>query len=163
MNEEDRMNFLNEYQKKRWSAYIVAPIMMLARLSLVSLCLFIGSFCFAQMSGFKYVDWWSVAIKAQSVMIFYNIISCVCSIHNIDISIYTSLMFLAGENVDYWLKIPLSALNVFEIAYWMVMSVLVCKKVGANFKKSFKFVLSSYGVGYLFYIALLMFLILYFT
>ena len=78
-----------------------------------------------------------------------------------DITTYTSLLFLAGDDIEPWVKMPLSAINVFEIVYWCVMSLCVGKLVGTSFGKSFKFVMSSYGIGYLFYIALLMFLLLY--
>lgn len=76
---------------------------------------------------------------------------------------HTSLLFLGGEDVEPWVRMPLSAVNVFEILYWIVMSLLVRKLCGTEFGRSFIFVMSTYGVGYLFYIAFLMFLMLYMT
>ncbi len=58
---------------------------------------------------------------------------------------------------------PLAAVNVFEVLYWIVMALLVGRLCRTKFGKSFKFVMSTYGVGYVFYIALLMFLMLYLT
>ncbi|BBL02344.1 hypothetical protein A3BBH6_25800 [Alistipes onderdonkii subsp. vulgaris] len=43
------------------------------------------------------------------------------------------------------------------------MAKLVAVQSGSGYWSSFKFVLSTYGVGYLFYIVFLMFLLLYLT
>lgn len=68
-----------------------------------------------------------------------------------------------GEKIEPWVRMPLAAINVFEVLYWVVMALLVGGLCGTRFGKSFKFVMSTYGVGYLFYIAFLMFLMLYLT
>ena len=163
---EAKAQMLEKWQKWRWLSFLAAPLLLSLRLSLVSLCMFLGSFFFAEMTGRKYRDWWNVAMIAQSVLIFYSVALCVINIvsgtnESLEVSKYTSLLFLGGNNIEQWIKIPLSAINIFEIAYWLVMSRLVSLKIGSTFGRSFKFVMSSYGVGYLFYIALLMFLMLY--
>ncbi len=101
-------------------------------------------------------------------MIVYSILLCVFGFvltkdTIVSINAYSSLLFLADENIEPWVRLPLSAVNLFEILYWIVMALLVGKLCGTKFGKSFKFVMSTYGVGYLFYIALLMFLMLYLT
>ena len=166
VGEESRLLILDKYQKWRWFTYLLPPILLSIRLSLVSLCFLIGSFFFQEMSGKKFKEWWGVSIKAQAVILAYSVLLCAINLsigadEVMSLSKYTSLLCLGHDDMEQWLKMPLSAINVFEIAYWMVMSLLVSKLVGTNFGKSFKFVMSSYGVGYLFYIALLMFLMLY--
>lgn len=166
VGDEVRAKMLEEWQKWRWVSFIVAPVVLLLRLSLVSLCMFVGSFFFASMTGWKYKDWWTVAVKSQSVMILYSIILCVVNVaagsnEALELTKYTSLMFLGTDNMEQWLKLPLSALNIFEVIYWSVMSKFVSIRTGNKFCVSFRFVLSSYGAGYLFYIVLLMFLLLY--
>jgi len=163
---ETKSQLLENWQKWRWVSFALAPLLLLLRLSLVSLCLFVGSFFFAEMTGRKFKEWWSVAMVAQAVMLLYSVLLCALNIfagtsQAIEVTKYTSLLFLGGDNVEQWIKLPLSAVNVFEIAYWFVMAKLVSVKTETGFGKSFKFVMSSYGVGYLFYIVLLMFLILY--
>lgn len=166
INEEAKSAALFEYQRTRWLYFVVVPVLLLLRLSLVSLCLFIGGLFFPEMSGRKYEDWWAIAMKAQSVMIIYSLILCVVNIiyggnKVSDVSSYSSLLFIGGELLEDWIKIPLTAINIFEIIYWIVMSSLVSKLVKTPFGKSFKFVMSTYGVGYLCYIILLMFVVLY--
>lgn len=165
LGEEARVHMVEKWQKWRWVSFLIAPIFLLLRLGLVSLCLYVGSF-FSYTANKKFKDWWDVSMVAQSVLILYGVILCSISVIfstkiSSEISKYTSLLFLGGDNIEQWIRLPLSAFNIFEITYWIVMAKLVSARMETGFGKSFKFVLSSYGVGYLFYIVLLMFLMLY--
>lgn len=166
VGDEARAQMLEKWQKWRWLSFVAVPILLLLRLSLVSLCLFVGSFFSAEMAGRKFRDWWGVAMKAQAVMILYSVVLCVVNVTSganeaQTLMNCTSLLFLGGDNIEQWMKLPLSAVNVFEIAYWFVMAKLVSAQTESKFSKSFSFVMSSYGIGHLFYIVLLMFLMLY--
>lgn len=166
VSEESRLLLLQKWNKWRWIAFLAGPALLLLRLFLVTLCLFVGSFFFSEMSGRKFKDWWSIAMKAQAVLILYSVILCIVNIYvgseqSMSLLKYTSLLFLAPDTIEQWIKLPLSAVNLFEIIYWSVMAFIVCRLTESTFRKSFKFVMSSYGVGYLFYIVLLMFLMLY--
>lgn len=168
VGEEIKADVLERFQRMRWLLYLIPTVVLLLRLFLVSLCLFIGSFFFSEMSGRQFKDWWGVAIMAQSVKIIYSVSVCISNLAfrgNLaeEFSKNTSLLFLGNSNLEPWVRLPLTAVNVFEILYWGVMSLFVGKLCGTTFGKSFKFVMSTYGVGYLFYIALLMFLMLYLT
>lgn len=166
IGEDAKAELLAKYQKWRWLSFITVPLLLLFHLSLVSSCLFIGHFFFAEMSGVKFKDWWGVAMIAQAVMILYSVILCTVNVaaganKALEVTKYTSLLFLGGDDIENWVRVPLSAVNVFEVAYWLVMAKLVNVRTDTGFGKSFKFVVSSYGVGNLLYIALLMYLILY--
>lgn len=167
--EEDVLaQMLERYQRMRWVSFLLVPLLLLLRLSLVTLCLFIGSFFFTETNGKKFKDWWGVATVAQAVMLSYSVILCIVNIAfgtnmATDVTTYTSLLFLGGEDMEPWVRMPLAAVNIFEILYWIVMALCVGKLCSTKFWQSFIFVMSSYGVGYLFYIAFLMFLMLYLT
>lgn len=168
VGEEARALMLERYQKLRWISFLFAPLLLFLRLSLVATCLFVGGFFFVEAGGKKFKDWWGVAMMAQSVMLAYSVILCAINIgfganKAMELTTYTSLLFLGGENIEPWVRMPLVAVNVFEILYWVIMALLVGSLCVTRFGKSFKFVMSTYGVGYLFYIALLMFLMLYLT
>lgn len=168
VGEDTRAQLLERYQKMRWLTFLLAPVLLLLRLTLVTACLFIGGFFSQGMDGKKFKGWWGVALVAQAVMLMYSIFLCVCNMafgadKASEITTYSSLLFLGGESLEPWVRMPLAAVNVFEILYWVVMSLMVARLCGTSFRKSFKFVMSTYGVGYLFYIALLMFLMLYLT
>ena len=168
VGDEARAQLVERYQRMRWISFLLVPVLLLVRLSLVTLCLFLGGFFFADMSGRKFKDWWGVAMVAQAAMMIYSIVLCVVNLgvgadKAMELTTYTSLLFLGGENIEPWVRMPLAAVNVFEILYWIIMALLVGRLCGTRLGKSFKFVMSTYGVGYLFYIALLMFLMLYLT
>lgn len=168
IGEDARAQMLERYQRMRWISFLLVPLLLLLSLSLVTLCLFIGSFFYAEMNEKKFKDWWGVAMVAQSVMLAYSVILCAVNIgfganKAMELTTYTSLLFLGGEKIEPWVRMPLAAINVFEVLYWVVMALLVGGLCGTRFGKSFKFVMSTYGVGYLFYIAFLMFLMLYLT
>lgn len=168
IGEDVKVQLLDRYQSTRWLSFLLVPVLLLLRLSLVTLCLFIGGYFFVEMSGKRFGDWWGVATVAQAVMLTYSVILCIVNLSagsnkTMELTTYTSLLFLGNENLEQWVRLPLSAVNIFEILYWIVMALLVGKLCGTKFGKSFKFVMSTYGVGYLFYIALLMFLMLYLT
>ena len=168
IGEDARSQLLERYQRMRWVSFLLVPVLLALRLSLVSLCLFIGSFFFTETNGKKFKDWWGVATVAQAVMLAYSVILCVVNIAfganmAMDVTTYTSFLFLGGEDSEPWVRMPLVAVNVFEVLYWIVMALLVGRLCRTRFGKSFRFVMSTYGVGYLFYIALLMFLMLYLT
>ena len=166
ISQDIREDVLAKFQKVRWFTFIVPPLLLILRLSLISFCLYIGSYFFVHCSGRRFSEWLCITVKAQWVILLYSIILCCCNLitkdnQSANIASFCSLLFLANNNLEDWIKLPLTAVNFFEIAYWIVMSVLVSKLVGTNFGRSFKFVMSSYGVGYLCYIVFLMFLMLY--
>lgn len=167
LGDESKLLLINRFNRTRWLAFLTAPVIICIRMSLVGMCLYLGSYFFPAMSGKKYKEWWTVALVSQSIFVFYSILLCIINLctgeNNVFVfSSYTSLLFFVGQReIEEWVKLPLSAINAFEIVYWCAMSLCVGKLAGTSFGKSFKFVMSSYGVGYLFYIALLMFLMLY--
>ena len=166
VSEDTKVEILERWQRIRWLSFLLVPILLVLRISLVTLCLFIGGFFFTEMAGRKFKDWWGVATIAQAVMLTYSIILCIVNLafgSNMatEVTNYTSLLFLGGEKIEPWVRMPLAAVNVFELLYWIVMALCVGKLCGTKVDRSFRFVMSSYGVGYLFYVALLMFLLLY--
>lgn len=168
VGEEARAYLLERYQRTRWLSFLLVPVLLFIRLSLVALCLYVGGFFITEIGEKKFKDWWDVALSAQAIILVYSVILCIVNLRYgankaLEFSTFSSLQFLAGNDVEPWIKIPLSAINVFEIVYWVILSLFVRKLCDTSFWVSFRFVLSSYGVGYLFYIALLMFLMLYLT
>ena len=128
------------------------------------LCTQFTIFCALVVSVYK---WWNVVLKADIVMILSSTVSCLLSVkygaeHAMEISRYFSFAFLGNpKSTEQWVQIPLSALNVFEVCYWFFMSKLLSVQTGRGYWASFRFIMGSYGTGYLFYIVFVMFLVLY--
>ena len=80
VGEDAKAQLLERYQRMRWVSFLLVPILLALHLSLVSLCLFIGSFFFTETNGKKFKDWWGVATVAQAVMLSYSVILCIVNI-----------------------------------------------------------------------------------
>lgn len=166
VSEESRLQILETFQRSRWISFLAIPVLLFMRLFLVSLCFYVGGFFFSGMGEKKFKDWWHISLIAQSVMVVYGVTLFVFNISvGSDITSrltrYTSLLCLGGDNMDSWIRLPLSSINLFEVFYWVVMSLLIVRLCKTKIGKAFQFVMSTYGVGYFFYIAFLMFLQLY--
>lgn len=157
------------YYKHRWLMYLIPLAILLIRVSLVGMCLFLGSFFIERQQEIKYADGWNVALKSDIILILSSVMVCTIAVmfgaeQAEVVGRYCSLAFLVDPNItEQWLLVPIAALNIFEVVYWLFMAKLVAVQSGSGYWSSFKFVLSTYGVGYLFYIVFLMFLLLYLT
>jgi hypothetical protein len=118
VGEDARVRILERYQNTRWVSFLLAPLSLLIRLSLITLCLFVGSFFYAEMNGKKFKDWWGVALVSQAVMLTYSIVLCLVNLifganKTAELTTYTSLLFLGGGDIEPWLRMPLAAVNAF--------------------------------------------------
>ncbi len=164
VDEAVKSRMADDFYRTRWLGFLVSPLLLVLRLSLTASSLFIGGI-FKDGGGFR--QWWDIALKSDVFMIVSSLTSCIVTLcfgaeQSAMISRYFSLAFIYTPNhVDPWIMIPLSAVNVFEISYWLFMAEMVSLRTGRGYRESLKFVMESYGVAYLFYIVFLMFLMLY--
>ncbi|WP_462353947.1 hypothetical protein [Alistipes timonensis] len=169
VDETVKTKILEGYYKFRWLMFLAPVVILLIRVSLVALCLFLGSLFNDQQKKIKYTEGWNIALKSDVVLILFSVAVCAAAVvagsdAATEFSRHSSFAFLVDSNItDQWLLVPIAALNIFEICYWFFMAKLVAVQTGDSYWSSFKFVLSTYSVGYLFYIVFLMFLLLYLT
>lgn len=169
VDETLKAKIFESYYKHRWLMYLITIAILLIRVSLVSLCLFVGELFNERQQKIRYADSWNIALKSDIVLILFSVAVCAAAVvagpdAATEFSHHSSFAFLVDSNItDQWLLVPIAALNVFEVGYWFFMAKLVAVQTGDCYWSSFKFVLSTYGVGYLFYIVFLMFLLLYLT
>ena len=62
------------------------------------------------------------------------------------------------ENIPQYLIYPLQLINIFELAYWIVLAFLIKVYTNRSFDKSFSFVAGTYGVGLFAWVILVVFL-----
>lgn len=166
IGDETKNHLIEKYLEIRWFYFLLAPFLLVIQISAGALCLFLGSYFFSPMNGYSYPQWWRIALLSQFVLLGFNGLLCVISLYCGEgtaaiFSRYSSLICLAGNDISPLLKIPLISINIIDLTHWTVMSILVGKLIKTNFVKSFSYVLRTYGIGYLFYNALAMFLVLY--
>lgn len=169
VDEVIKSKIIESYYKYRWLTLTIPLVVLLFRISLAALCLFLGSFFFERQQKIKYAEGWNIALKSDIILILFNVVICSIAVafgaeRAGQFNLYVSFAFLVDPSItEQWLLVPIAALNIFEVGYWFFMAKLVAVQTGGGYWNSFKFVLSTYGVGYLFYIVFLMFLLLYLT
>lgn len=162
----ERINNIVEQSKKwGWVGYSLTPLLYLIKLSLISTCLSLGYFF--SSNHFKFKTFFNIAVLAELIFLLPVLIKLFWFLFvqtDYDLNELTQFYPLSALNlVDakttprYWLA-PLQTLNLFEVAYWFLLAYGVADATGFSFKQSFGLVMSSYGVGLVLWVVLVMFL-----
>ncbi|MCR5697553.1 MAG: hypothetical protein K6G73_11340 [Marinilabiliaceae bacterium] len=134
--------------------------------SLVSLCLYIGRF-FEYFEKAKFRDSWNIVVKADVVPIAFSVAFCVLYIAmGIDdatnVIRHLSFAFLVdADTAESWLITLATAVSINEFIYWIALIILTKFQYRLSLAQASSAVVLSYGIGYILYIALIVFLSLY--
>ena len=160
-------NYLKLQSKWNWVGYIILPLVILIRSTLVSICLNIGFFFYDFTNKIKFKQFFRIAVIGEFVLLTAGIFKLVYFIKT-EFSLeqlqqfyplsYTN--FLDISKLEPWLIYPLQTINLFEIAYFFVLVYGFHNLIKKKYIKSFEIVAVSYGTGLLIWIGLIMFLTL---
>ena len=158
-------NIILEAKKLSWINYVIIPIIYLIKLSVITTCLSLGFFFISDR--FKFTVFFNVTVLAEIIFLLPVLIKLLWFLFiktDYDLNDLTLFYPLSALNlVDaetiprYWLA-PLQTLNLFEVAYWFLLAYGVSGATDFSFKRSFGLVMSSYGVGLVLWVVLVMFL-----
>jgi hypothetical protein len=159
-------------QKWAWVGYAIIPLVVLIRSSLVALCLSIGVFFYDIERKIAFKKYMRIALKGEFVLVlvglfkfgYFYFIKTDFTLQ--DLQQYYPLSyinFLDRTNLQPWLIYPLQTLNLFELAYILVLVFGLHKLLKNTFTKSLEMVTVSYGAGLLIFMGLVMFLTLNMT
>lgn len=163
---------LSAQQKWAWVGYAIIPVMVLIRSSLVALCLSIGVFFYDIERKIAFKKYLRIALLGEFVLVlvglfkfgYFYFIKSDFTLQ--DLQQYYPLSyinFLDRESLQPWLIYPLQTLNLFEVAYFLVLVYGVHKLLQNKFSKSLEMVAVSYGTGLIIWMGLIMFLTLNMT
>ncbi|MDO5664047.1 MAG: hypothetical protein Q4G63_02165 [Bacteroidia bacterium] len=150
-----------------WVYYIVLPIILYLKILLIAIVLSIGTFFFIQK--IKFSQLLNIVLKAEFIFLLPMVFNTAWfyffkkeyTLEELQNYMPLSLESLFGyENFERWYIYPLQTANLFEVAYWIVLTLLLAKALQVNKQKSFTIVASSYGVGLIIWVAAIMFLTL---
>jgi len=151
----ERMAELIE-QKKFYQkfGYLFIPLLLLLRPFYTALCLTTGALLSEQ--NLKFGQSFNVALKADvifllEVMIRINYFSIVGanSLEDINTPLFSLIHWIGADNVQPFLAYPMGILNVFELTYWVLLSIFVSVYTQKKFWRSLYFVITTYGIGLL--------------
>ena len=164
-------NYMESQKKWWWVSYAVTPVLIGIKVLLVAFCLNFVKIISEKLEDVKFRDILTVVLIAEFVFIiagFYKFFNFY--LIDTDYTLETLQTYYPLSLINYkeaiskekWLAYPLQLLNVFELMYWGVLAwgiwELADKKI--SYQRSLGYVALTYGVGLLFWVGVVCFLIL---
>ena len=164
-------NYIESQKKWWWVSYAVTPVLIGIKVLLVAFCLNFVKIISEKLENVKFRDILTVVLIAEFVFIiagfykFFNfyLIDTDYTLETLQTYYPLSLInYKEAISTEKWLAYPLQLANVFELMYWGVLAwgiwQLADKKI--SYQRSLGYVALTYGVGLLFWVGVVCFLIL---
>ncbi|QIH38552.1 hypothetical protein G7A72_06975 [Flavobacterium sp. Sr18] len=155
-----------EFQDKwQFVGYAIVPVMMFLKTSLIASALYMGTFFFSKIAvTFKQL--WGVVLNAEFVFLVVPVFKMswfyfIQTNYNLDDIKYffpfSALTITGYKGLEPWLIYPFQVINLFELAYWLILSFFIGKITKTNTDRGLKIVASSYGSALLLWVVVIMF------
>ena len=164
-------NYMDSQKKWWWVSYAVTPVLIGIKVLLVAFCLNFVKIISEKLEDVQFRDILTVVLIAEFVFIiagfykFFNfyLIDTDYTLETLQTYYPLSLInYKEAISTEKWLAYPLQLANVFELMYWGVLAwgiwQLADKKI--SYQRSLGYVALTYGVGLLFWVGVVCFLIL---
>ena len=164
-------NYMESQKKWWWVSYAITPIMIGIKVLLVAFCLNFVKIISEKLEQVKFRDLLTIVLMAEFVFVtagfykFFNfyLIDTDYTLETLQTYYPLSLInFKDAISTEKWLAYPLQLCNVFELFYWGILAwgiwELADKKI--SYIKSLGYVALTYGIGLLFWVGVVCFLIL---
>ena len=161
----ERVEQILDLKKKwDWIAYAIIPFVLFIKFLLVAVCLETGTIFYGFRVGFRQL--FHAAMVSEVVFCFAQVIKTIfVAFSKMDdlfqlqyLGSFSLLSIWNNPEMDSWFVHPLLKISIFEIAYWFVMAYVLKILIGKNYSIMVRFVLSTYGLGLLVWIILVMFI-----
>ena len=164
-------SYMESQKKWWWVSYVITPIMIGIKVLLVAFCLNFVKIISEKLEQVKFRDILTIVLMAEFVFViagfykFFNfyLIETDYTLETLQTYYPLSLInFKDAISTEKWLAYPLQLANIFEIMYWGVLAwgiwQLADKKI--SYQRSLGYVALTYGIGLLFWVGVVCFLIL---
>lgn len=165
MSYDQIRSFLDLQYKFQWITYLALPIILLLKISILSIVLLAGSFFWNVNISFKRL--FQIALIAEFIFIIPSLIKLgwflfiKSDYELIDLQTFYPMSLVNLVNigdVPIWLYYPLQTFNVFEVVYWCVLAYGLALVTRERWHKMLRLVASSYGVGLLVWLVFITFI-----
>jgi hypothetical protein len=167
----ERINqYLNLREKVKWIVFALMPVILLIKISLITLCIDAGTEFADYKVGFKKI--FRVVLVAESVFIVATFVRTLGLYFFANINVMQDIQryspfslasIFPAKNFPSWLSYPLLTVNLFEVAYVIVLSLGMSHILQKSFRESLKLVSLSYGLGLLIWMVTIVFLTINFS
>ena len=164
-------NYMESQKKWWWVSYAITPVLIGIKVLLVAFCLNFVKIISEKLEQVKFRDILTIVLMAEFVFLiagfykFFNfyLIDTDYTLETLQTYYPLSLInYKEAISTEKWLAYPLQLLNVFELMYWGILAwgiwELADKKI--SYQRSLGYVALTYGIGLLFWVGVVCFLIL---
>ena len=164
-------NYMESQKKWWWVSYAVTPILIGIKVLLVAFCLNFVKIISEKLEQVKFRDILTIVLMAEFVFViagfykFFNfyLVDTDYTLETLQTYYPLSLInFKEAISTEKWLAYPLQLCNLFELIYWGILAwgiwELTNKKI--SYQRSLGYVALTYGIGLLFWVGVVCFLIL---
>lgn len=166
--------FLNLQKKWEWLSYLIIPLILLIKTTLVASVLYIGTFFYSK-TKVTFKQLWHIAVKAEFLFLLVGVAKIIWfyffqksfTLEDLQYFFPMSALNIVGyKGLEAWFIYPFQTLNLFELAYWLVLAYYIGKiasptKNGVISKYpidfGLKIVATSYGSALLLWVVVVMF------
>lgn len=167
-------SFLNFHKKWQWLSYVIIPLLLLIKTTLIASILYIGAFFYSK-TKVTFKQLFNAVVKAEFVFLGVGVLKIIWfyffqtnyTLEDLQYFYPLSALNIVGyQGLDAWFVYPLQVLNLFELAYWLLLSYYIGKMasptknvVVSKYPIDFglKIVATSYGSALLLWVVVVMF------
>lgn len=164
-------NYLNFQKKWKWFSFVIMPLVLLIKIAIIASVLYVGVF-FHSKAKVTFKQLFDAVVKAEFVFLGVGILKIVWfyffqtnyTLEDLQYFYPLSALNIVGyQGLEAWFIYPLQVLNLFELAYWLLLSYFIGKLAFTEKDKGkptdlgFKIVASSYGSALLLWVVVVMF------
>lgn len=168
---EQIKEYILNKDKWEWVSYAIIPLLLLIKTLLISSVLYIGTFFYSKIKvTFKQL--FNAVVKAEFIFLGVGILKIIWfyffqtnyTLEDLQYFYPLSALNIVGyKGLDAWFVYPLQVLNLFELAYWLLLAYFIGKLAftekdkGKPMDFGLKIVASSYGSALLLWVVVVMF------
>ena len=163
---------LLDFQKKwEWVSYSLLILFLIIKTTIIASVLYIGTFFYSK-AKVTFKQLFNAVVKAEFVFLGVGVLKIVWfyffqtnyTLEDLQYFYPLSALNIVGyKGLDNWFIYPLQTLNLFELAYWLLLAYFIGKLAftekdkGKPMDLGFKIVASSYGSALLLWVVVVMF------
>ena len=150
-------------QKWQWLGYVLLPVILLLKIAVISSVLYMGTFFFEKKIAYKRL--FTIVTKAEFIFVLVALVKLLWFVFQDDYTLQdvqsfyplSALSVVGYQELQPWFVYPFQTLNLFELAYWIILAWLIGKEIQSTTDKALKIVASSYGSALLIWVVAVMF------
>jgi hypothetical protein len=155
-----------EFQDQwHWLSWVFVPVFLVVKTSIIASVLYIGVFFFSKKQ-LSFGQLFGHVVTAELVFLlvpifkmgWFYFFDTQYKLEDIQNFFPLSALNIIGyQGLEAWFIYPFQTLNLFELAYWLLLAYFLGKATETNMDKGLKIVACSYGPALLLWVVVIMF------